>query len=500
MSISINLSTATVTASPVNTPEGRSTVFTCAFTGAGNTPEERAFAVDLALSTRRRWVMTYTWQMRLPSVGTPLPWTTLVTRVKNVANVPTYDTARRRASLTDTYVSEPASIALNGAKIRCIVKMDLTRDSTAAASSYTTISNVFTWNIVESSNLFDTSSFSIAPVENKSGQSISNPSADLQSLYIPALIAAANRWTQYIRMAPGVIGAIRSQSGYQNWNGIKINKIIMDDYSGITTGGVTENTIAACGITAYQQLSFSGVLVSPNPPINTSIGGLLFHTVSINLYINTKYRNTFSSNQWQNVFVHELGHALGIGTYWQNNLTKAQTVISPIGDLSFSMPSTANRPAYTVQYKNIRGLEANVYANQAFPVYRQAMAATVPSSSLTTNSLPTKTVYPSRPIPLESTSANHWSPFAWPIVWSNNRKLIPVPWNDIMYASFNPNVNRYITSLSIKMLTEFGYQEINPGTSEAGLVTNFPFPASDFVIQSGPSYSCNHCQKLNTKK
>lgn len=221
--------------------------------------------------------------------------------------------------------------------------------------------------------------------------------------YLTALNTAVNRWNTYMQINPTVVDSIRSLD--PAFNGISINS-----YNTINTFG---SYIAACGIAYFYDLA----------------GDSKFCTDSFDLYINLNYANAYTPTQWADVITHELGHALGIGIYWQS-FYQAYGSQPPVSNFL----NASAYPALSGAYSALVGLRPKV-----------ALESTGGSG----------------------TNSAHWEndyrdSAATGSLGFNYAGLV----NELMVGYYSTSVSYVISQVSIQSLVGFGYQEKNPGTSE----------------------------------
>jgi hypothetical protein len=117
--------------------------------------------------------------------------------------------------------------------------------------------------------------------------------------YFSYLNKAADRWYKYIKYNSTVRSDIAAQ--VSGWNGLKLNGYLLFD-------DTTNGTVAATDKVQW-----------------ASLGGNKYNMVKFNLYINNAYsrangaRTAKTERGWVNTLTHELGHALGIGVFWQSS-------------------------------------------------------------------------------------------------------------------------------------------------------------------------------------
>jgi hypothetical protein len=155
----------------------------------------------------------------------------------------------------------------------------------------------------------------ITPPENVSAFSASsapilfnkNSWSPVQEPYKTYLDQAADRWGTYLAYDPATVATIRSLSNWSNWEGLRLGSINI--YTDIIS-----STVASCGPINY-------VIIQ-----NANLAVPKFQSLNFLLNINAAYLNTFSASDWLNIMTHELGHALGIGIYWQSSFANVGAV------------------------------------------------------------------------------------------------------------------------------------------------------------------------------
>jgi hypothetical protein len=272
--------------------------------------------------------------------------------------------------------------------------------------------------------------------------------------YLTALNSAVDRWSQYIQINPVVVQSIRSAIN-PNFMGIGLNNYTISNLG-------ANNYIAACGVQSYIDLSPGTLTVQ-------------FNSYSFNLFVNTYFAPGaspyfYTNTDWANLMTHELGHALGIGIFWSTSF-QAQGSVPP----------------------------ANFFLNGA---YYPGMSAAYSGFMGTSRPL----------IPLEdrggggTSSAhfeNHYRPSSY--TGANGQEYYGLL-NELMVGFYSKTTNFLITNLSLSALTDFGYQEKNPGTNEGTptLSTNSSLmPFIDIETSSGgneASFVNYNCDCLDHSK
>jgi hypothetical protein len=115
-------------------------------------------------------------------------------------------------------------------------------------------------------------------------------------------INSANTWANFINIDSKVFSDI--QSVRNNWNGIQL--------ANYTQGNLGPTYLAICS------------LIDSFDIIDNDQNNIKFTSLSFDLGVNTFYLNNnkykLSLQDWTNIIMHELGHALGIGFWDKNNV------------------------------------------------------------------------------------------------------------------------------------------------------------------------------------
>ena len=256
----------------------------------------------------------------------------------------------------------------------------------AGAGAFSSISNTVT----PSNKLFDKSSWRDVVAEP----------------YFSYLNKAADRWYKYIKYNSTNRSTIASQNS--GWNGLRLESGYYTFYSDSTS-----NTIASSG----------PIYVKP-------LGGKKYVSVSFQLNINDYHRtktNPLTENNWIDAITHELGHALGIGLYWNADVVPGAT--SPV---NFFLDGT---------------------------VYTLGQAAYNAITSQTRSKMPLENTGGG------GTASAHWENSFRPASAAGSLGVsYPGLSNELMVGYIIDNM--ILSRLTLKTLVDFGYEEINPGTSE----------------------------------
>ena len=131
--------------------------------------------------------------------------------------------------------------------------------------------------------------------------------------YKTYLDLAADRWSAYINYNPSVFTEIKTLPSWSSWNGLAINPLYYLLYN-----DASSSTIASSGPVSYVDLQVGSY-------------GVQFNSLTFQLNINSYFESIFSADDWVTILTHELGHALGIGAYWQPFFA-TQGAVPPVGN------------------------------------------------------------------------------------------------------------------------------------------------------------------------
>jgi cell division septation protein DedD len=271
---------------------------------------------------------------------------------------------------------------------------------------------------------------------------LSSWSAAVPEPYKTYLDAASNRWNHYIAYNPSVRQAITNL--VPGWSGLALspNRFTLSNNS-------SSGVIASCGPWDYVDLQPSGA-------------GVQFNAVTFQLNINDYYRNTFSANDWVNILAHELGHALGIGTFWSAELSNSGAV--PPSDFFLNGLSYPN---CRIAYDNITLDNSDRYK-----------------------------------IPLEDaggsgTASAHWeNNYRSATYPGSDNYTYPGLINELMVGTYAPGQSSVLSLMSIKILVDFGYIEKTTNASE-GVPSISDTAGQNLDLQNAIKMNCQCSHEIN---
>jgi hypothetical protein len=323
------------------------------------------------------------------------------------------------------------------------------------ASPWTTVSNNYIPGVSLPLNGFNDTPiiFRVAAINAAGTGTFSNPSTAvtplnnlfdksswrnvIQEPYLTYLNKAADRWNKYIRYNSDVKAAIAALTQFPGFTGLRLEPGSYDLYTNSAT-----TTIAACRVYwAY----------------NRDVGGgKRWNSITFELEVNDFYTSTtdvnrvLSENQWIDAMTHELGHALGIGTFWDSTWAGA---VDPIDHFLNGTTYSIGQSAYNA----ITGLSRSL-------------------------------------IPLEDagsvgTTDGHWEDNFRPSSAAGSLGVsYPGVTNELMIGEINRN-GMVLSKLTIKSLVDFGWEEINVDQSEGNPTLSLSASASmlnsDNVVRCG---------------
>ena len=227
--------------------------------------------------------------------------------------------------------------------------------------------------------------------------------------YLSYLNFGKTRWENFLNYNPDAISGIQLLD--PSWVGLRLNNYTEFDSS-------VSPIIASCNIHEYIDLQAVGVQ---------------FNSISFNLNVNAYFKSSFDEHDWINIITHEMGHALGIGIFW-NSFFNTQGSIPPSNNFLSSNYSKTQQA-----YNNVTGLVRSK-------------------------------------IPLESiggsgTASAHWENNyrSSTAVGGNNVDYYGIE-NEIMIGYYEAGSNLIISDISIKHLVDLGYNEKNKGANEGYVI------------------------------
>lgn len=363
--------------------------------------------------------ITYTWEVRIPGGAWQSANRTIT---KNTAIPSTWSGATRFSVYSDTFTIN-AALNKNNRQYRCVIRYQ-TRNYGLNINLFETLlySNPALLTVVDRIPLFDTSTFSLITDITRRN----------------ALIAAANRWNSLLKYPAWFID---NNAGYLGCR--------LMNYSTFDQSAPNPKTSAVPYNNIVNSSNHRGVPYTATPINKTFV-------TEFNLQTNIQYHGAafLTQNDWTNIFTHELGYVLGIGL-----LTKQHVVISnSIG--GFTIPEV---PLITDAKfpEAIRGY--NKIANNKSGIIWTALRKYMPVEKTGSG----KNLY------------NHWennytpdqvrgtgSPEMGYVLIA--REPLNGIVNEIMTKNFG--VDKIISSVSIGCLKDVGYEEVSPGSVEAGTI------------------------------
>ena len=232
---------------------------------------------------------------------------------------------------------------------------------------------------------------------------------------------AATVWEKYIQISSNIYPQLRTAFNAPNWNGLQMVQCSI-------VNSPNEDFLAAC-----------------SPSTSVSLGGIKSIPKGFSLMVNqAKMMLLPDEKSWARVFIHELGHALGIGSSgWYSSAT-------------LDSPNSAH--SYT-----LNGL---TFTN-TMSAYNKIVKSSFTRTPIDYN-------------------GSHWRAYSTGSVIFFYPNTYPELDYEIMCPVYDKSMR--ITQLSIQNLVDLGYQEVNPGNSE-GLPV---------VVDFGSRINTTDVTKLNT--
>jgi hypothetical protein len=364
--------------------------------------------------------ITYNWEVKIPG-GSWQSANRIIT--KNTAISSTWGGANRFSVYSDTFTIN-AALNKNNREYRCVIRYQ-TRNYGLNVNLFETLlySNSATLTVIDRIPLFNTSTFSLITDTTRRN----------------ALIAAANRWNSLLKYPAKFIS---DNPGYL---GCRLMNYSTFDQSAPNpkTSTVPYNNIV--NSSTHKGVSYS------TTPINK------FFMTEFNLQTNIQYHSVsfLTQNDWTNIFTHELGYVLGIGL-----LSKTHVLISNnIGGFNIpALPVLTNTkfPEAVKGYNNI----ANNKASNLYTALRKYVPVEKTGSGKNLYNFLENNYTPEE---IRGTG----SPELGYAVYA--RESYNGIINEIMTKNFG--VGKIITNLSIGCLKDIGYEEMSPGSREAGTIS-----------------------------
>lgn len=221
--------------------------------------------------------------------------------------------------------------------------------------------------------------------------------------YLNSFVNAANRWNTQIKYDDSIRSSISQY--IPNWDGLElVNCTVINENS---------NVIASCSVDTFVDL------VQGNQSIK-------MNAIKYNVTINEYYKTYFSSSDWNNIFTHELGHALGIGILW-HPFYSSYGAVPPVD--------------------NILNLSGNFYP-EAQTKYNEITVLNVTG------------------IPLENAGGAGTISAHWENDYRESTGDYPIYYglsDELMVGTYSLGARRVISELSTNVLKDFGYVPISTG-------------------------------------
>lgn len=244
---------------------------------------------------------------------------------------------------------------------------------------------------------------------------------------------SAARWNKYLVYNIGVVDGIRNwirgtgEPDWTKWAGLAITPPRSDLPKPVEIyNDPNDNTIAYCGVYDWFNVN----------------NGVQKNAATYFLGINIAYLNDYTDANWIDILTHELGHALGIGIFWD----------------PFFQPYGAVPPVN------------NFLSGASYPLAQAAYNTLLSNNTLNRISL--------EDTGGAGTTSGHWND----TLKIDSGIRYPGFANELMIGYFNTTVKPLISQLSIDALVNFGYVEKSPGTNEGTpTLVNTAFKASSLT-------------------
>lgn len=241
---------------------------------------------------------------------------------------------------------------------------------------------------------------------------INSITSKVPSNYLNSFINAANRWNVQIKYEDSIRSSISQY--IPGWDGLElVNCNIINENS---------STIASCSVDTFVDLVQGGQSIKMN-------------AIKYNVTINEYYKDYFSGNDWNNIFTHELGHALGIGILW-HPFYASYGAVPPVD--------------------NILNLSGNFYP------FAQSKYNTITTLNVTG-------------IPLENSGGAGTISAHWENDYRPSTDDYPEYYglsDELMVGTYSLNARRVISELSNNVLKDFGYVPIGTGEGLPNIVSS----------------------------
>ena len=282
--------------------------------------------------------------------------------------------------------------------------------------------------------LFNSSSFSGYPETLPEG--VSRSEVAIPEPYLTYLNQAITRWSNYIKFNPAVYDAIKTyyvDNGYGIFNGINLDQTCLgpgSQYNGfLLYNDPTSNTIAYCGVSSWWN-----IFASNDVQLNTD---------TLYFAINDRWRNYYTEQEWVDILTHELGHGLGIGQFWASWINQVDTNNDGSPDPQGAVPPVNNF------------LDGAAYSH-CRDGYRKTINNNVNYSN----------------VPVEdfggsgTNNAHFENNYRSSSYVGSNGVAYPGLLNELMLGTIVDGGIMKISPVSLGILKDFGYQEVNPGNNE----------------------------------